>query len=128
MPTYTAYFRTDADFAEREFEANTPKAALQMAREFLVTSAEDLIFEAYDFGMPVNEIAIMAVRDKGFREVAVWRDDDLCVRLAAGELLSALELCADCLADLGRLDDGTPSISALNQARAAIAKAKGGRP
>jgi hypothetical protein len=40
------------------------------------------------------------------------------------DLLEALELCVDCLTDLSRLDDGTPSISALDQARAAIAKAK----
>jgi len=45
---------------------------------------------------------------------------------AAPELLDALELCEDALADLARLDDGTPSISALQSARAAIAKAKGG--
>jgi len=35
-------------------------------------------------------------------------------------------LCEDVLSELARLDDGTPSISALNLARAAIAKAKGG--
>jgi transcription initiation factor IIE alpha subunit len=39
---------------------------------------------------------------------------------AAPDLLEALELCEDVLA---RLDDGTPSISALHAARAAIAKA-----
>jgi DNA modification methylase len=45
MPTYTAYFRTDADFAAHEFKAATPKRALRMARKFLETSAEDLMFE-----------------------------------------------------------------------------------
>ena len=44
---------------------------------------------------------------------------------AHGDMLEALELCVDCLADLARLDDGTPSISALDMARAAIAKATG---
>jgi hypothetical protein len=39
------------------------------------------------------------------------------------DLLEALELCVDCLDELARLDDGTPSISALNMAREAIAKA-----
>ena len=43
---------------------------------------------------------------------------------AATEMLDALELCEDALADLARLDDGTPSVSALHAARAAIAKAK----
>jgi hypothetical protein len=42
---------------------------------------------------------------------------------AAPDLLEALELCEDVLAELARLDDGTPSISALHAARAAIAKA-----
>ena len=41
------------------------------------------------------------------------------------ELLETLELCENALADLARLDDGTPSISALHAARAAIAKATG---
>lgn len=45
---------------------------------------------------------------------------------AAGDMLEALQLCEDVLSDLARLDDGTPSISALNAARKAIAKATGG--
>jgi hypothetical protein len=44
---------------------------------------------------------------------------------AAPALLEALELCEDVLSELARSDDGTPSISALQLARAAIAKAKG---
>jgi hypothetical protein len=42
---------------------------------------------------------------------------------AAPEMFAALELCEDVLAELARLDDGTPSISALHAARAALAKA-----
>ena len=42
---------------------------------------------------------------------------------AAPEMLEALELCEDVLSELSRLDDGTPSVSALNLARAAITKA-----
>ena len=38
------------------------------------------------------------------------------------ELVAALELCVDALGDLARLDDGTPSISALHLARAALTK------
>lgn len=45
---------------------------------------------------------------------------------AAPEMLDALDMCAEVLAELARLDDGTPSVSALSMARAAIAKAKGG--
>lgn len=47
---------------------------------------------------------------------------------AAPEMLAALQLCEDVLSDLARLDDGTPSISALHMARDAIAKAEGGKP
>ena|SRR5271168_1372263 len=46
------------------------------------------------------------------------------VMAAGAEMLEALEFCEDVLAELARLDDGTPSISALHAARAAIAKAK----
>jgi hypothetical protein len=45
---------------------------------------------------------------------------------AASDMLEALELCEDVLSELARLDDGTPSVSALHTARDAIAKAKGG--
>ena len=45
---------------------------------------------------------------------------------SATEMLRVLELCEDVLSDLWRLDDGTPSVSALNAARDIIAKAKGG--
>ena len=121
MPTYTAEFRTDADYATHAFKARSPQDALKKARAFSDERTEELIFERYDGGHPVNEIA---VRDMNGNQVALWQDDELRLRLAAGDMLEALELCVDCLADLARLDDGTPSISALNQARAAIARAK----
>ena len=47
---------------------------------------------------------------------------------AATEMFDALQLCEEVLAWLARLDDGTPSVSALHMARDALAKAKGGRP
>lgn len=125
MPSFTAYFRTDADFATREFTARTPKAALQKARAFYEKRGAELMFESYDGGHPVNEISIF---DEGGDEVALWQDDDLRMRHAAEDMLEALELCVDCLAELARDDDGMPSVSALLQARAAIARAKGDRP
>jgi len=45
---------------------------------------------------------------------------------AAPEMFDALELCEEVLSELARLDDGTPSISALHMAREALANAKGG--
>ena len=120
MPTYTAEFRTNTDYANRAFKARSPQDALKQARAFYDERSEELIFERYD-GQSLNEIA---VRDADGRELALWQDNELRLRLAAGDMLEALELCVDCLADLARLDDGTPSISALTQARAAIARAK----
>ena len=40
------------------------------------------------------------------------------------EVIDALELCHDCLSDLSRLDDGTPSVSALQQTRDVLSKIK----
>jgi hypothetical protein len=111
MQTYNVDFRTDADYAIRQFKARSPKEALKKARAFYDRHPEDLMFMSYDGGHPVNEIAVF---DKEGDEVAVWHDDDMRLRLAAGDVLAALELCVDCLAELSRLDDGTPSVSALD--------------
>jgi hypothetical protein len=125
MPSYTADFRTDADYALVTFKARSPRHALKKARALCDEHPEDLMFQHYDGGHPVNEISI---HDAGGDEVALWQDDELRLRLAAGDLLEALELCVDCLAELSRLDDGTPSVSALGQGRAAIARATGRQP
>jgi hypothetical protein len=118
MKTYTATFRTDAEFATLEIKAATPEQALKKARRFYDNDPLDLMFESYDSGMPVNEIAISDANDD---EVAVWLDDDLRLRLAARDLLDALEVVID-------RDDAESVLATpvLNQARAAIAKAKGG--
>jgi len=117
MPTYIAYFRTDAAHANHAFEARSPQEALKKARAFYYERSEELIFfERYD-GHTLNEI----VAHDDLRQVALWQDNELRLRL---DMLKALELCARCLADLARPDDGTPSISALTQAHAAIARAK----
>jgi hypothetical protein len=125
MPNYTADFRTDADYAIHAFKARSPQDALRKARAFHDEHTQALMFQSYDGGHPVNEIA---VHDADGDQVALWQDDDLRVHLAAHDLLDALELCVDCLTDLARLDDGTPSINALNQARAAIVKATDRQP
>jgi hypothetical protein len=113
MKTYTATFRTDAEFATRDFKAATPEQALKKARRFYDDDPLDLMFESYDGGMPVNEIAINDADDD---EVAVWLDEDLRLRLAARDLLDALEAMID--------RDDAESVFAtpvLDQARAALA-------
>jgi hypothetical protein len=127
MPTYTAYFRTDADFASREFKASTPEQALRKARKFLDTDG-DLMFQEYDGGMPINEIEI---QDQDRSEVAVWYDDDLRLRLAARDLLATLEDqtdAAQAVIDNWTEGDLAAAVRALDASiadgRAAIAKAK----
>jgi hypothetical protein len=116
MTTYTAYFRTDADFATREFKADTPEQALALARGFYDDDPLDLMFESYGDGMPVNEIAIC--NRKG-EELTAWVDDDLRLRLAARDLLDAAELV------VARWERGDLA-AAVRELDAAIAKAKGG--
>jgi hypothetical protein len=125
MPSYTAEFRTDVDFATRIFRARSPQDALKKARAFAENQIDALSFEHYSGAHPINEIA---VSDAAGDEAALWQEEDLRLRLAAGDLFDALELCVDCLAELSRTDDGTPSVSALAQARAAIARVKKSQP
>lgn len=122
MPNYVAEFFTDGDYATRSFKARSPQDALKKARVFYDERTEELMFQSYDGGQPVTEIS---VRDAKGCEVALWQDDELRLRLAADDMLEALELCVDCLEEPERDKDGTPSTSALDLARAAIAKAKG---
>ena len=89
MPTYTAESRTDADYATHAFNARSPQDALRKARAFCDERTGELMFESYDGGHPVNEIA---VRDTDGDEGALRQHDDLRVRLAAHDLLDAGEL------------------------------------
>src|ERR1700736_6345257 len=115
MQTYTAYFRTDAEFAKREFKAATPELALRKAHRFYADHPLRLTFEFYDGGMPVNEIAI---EDAEYTELATWQDEDLRLRLAASDLLEAAELV------VARWESGDLA-EAVRGLDSAIAKAKG---
>ena len=121
MPTYTAEFRTEIDYATREFKARSPRDVLKKARTFSDSHADELSFEHYSGAHPVNEIA---VHDTDGNEVALWQDDDLRVRLAAYDLLDAGELT---LRELrGFSSDGESE--ALWVLVEAVARAKGTRP
>ena len=126
MTTYTAYFRTDGDYATRPIEADSPEQALALARQRYDDDPVDLMFEPYDGGMPVNEIAIHGA---DYKELAVWRDDAKRMQLAARDLLDALTDLVERdraeAASCGFTDD---EMSWLEDARRAIAKAKGGAP
>ena len=90
MNIYTAYFRTDASYATHDIEADTPELALAEARN-IADCPYELCFTAYDESV-LNEIVI---EDENNQELAAWRDEDLCLRLAAPDLLSAAEKILD---------------------------------
>jgi hypothetical protein len=116
MTTYTAYFRTEVDFATRDFETETPGQALALARRFYDDDPSDLMFESYDAGMPVDEIAI---HDQKGEELVAWVGHELRLRLAGSDLLKAAELV------IARWSKGDLA-EAVRQLDAVIAKAKGG--
>jgi hypothetical protein len=128
MPTYTAHFFTEADWAETTIKAQSPKQALQRARQIESDETETLDFASYDTTNGVERIEIWAADG---RTVAEWESDDLRLRLAATDLLAALETQTDAaqavidawakgdLAAADRTLDGS-----IPAARAAIAKAR----
>jgi hypothetical protein len=118
MKSYTAEFRTDADYATHDFKARSPQHALKKARAFYDKRTEELMFQGYDGGHPVNEIE---VHDAEGDQVALWQDDELRVRLAAHDLLDAAELA---LRELRGFSSDSES-EAVRVLLAAIAKAKG---
>jgi hypothetical protein len=126
MPTYTATFRTAAEYAVREFTADTPEQALQAARELGEHAVELLTFESYDMMMPLDEIEISS--DEANR-LAVWRSED--IRLATADLLDAAQAALNYLTDHAIDLEGEPEelLAGIRVDLAdAIAKAKGDAP
>ena len=130
MTTYTAYFRTDGEYATYEFKADTPEQALALAQQLYDDDPLELMFEPYDDNMPVNEIEISGPEGT---QLALWRDENLWLHLAARDVLEALEECSSFLAAASKLYEqkglrryAAKLLTALSAARAAIAKAKGG--
>ena len=69
MTTYTVYFRTDAESASHDIEADTPEQALALARE--LDAPGELWFDPCNGIMPVNEIVVC---DPDGKEAAHWHD------------------------------------------------------
>lgn len=93
MTSYRVYLRSDLQWAVRAFEADTPEQALELARRFADDHFDELDFESYQGGdCPLNEIEVC---DDTADELAIWRDDDLRLRLAAQDLLDAGRLVVD---------------------------------
>jgi hypothetical protein len=119
MTTYEIYFYTELQWDRREFVADTPEQALELARLLAEENPENLDLDYRDpFDYPINEIVVC---DEKQRHVAVWFDEDLRLRHAAQDLLGALET----LAFEAERRAGVPK-TYVAKARAAIAKAKGG--
>jgi hypothetical protein len=120
MTTYTTCFRSDAEFASYDFEARTPEEALALARELYASELHahrpsKLRYEPF-IDVTVNEIAVC---DAAGNELAVWRDDELRLRLAAQDLLDAAERV------IARWERGDRA-EAVRELSNAIAKAKEG--
>jgi hypothetical protein len=118
MTTYDVYFRSDLQWSLREFIAETPEQALQLARKFIAENLDGLVLD-YDYegcDCAVNEIEVC---DKEQNSVAVWYDDDMRLRLAAIDLLSAAEKVLD------RWQNGDIG-EVIHELAAAVDAAKGG--
>jgi hypothetical protein len=133
MKTYSILFAEDVPhYGTAEIEAQDDAAALEAAKAYdaseVTTDPEwensvckrIVHIEDPDGNTVAHDIAL----DSFFLHSGGEKARMLCD--AAMEMLEALRLCEDVLSELARLDDGTPSVSALNAARAAIAKAEGG--
>jgi hypothetical protein len=117
MTTYTVHFRTDAECATDEIVAETAALALVAAREIATNRLKELFFEPYQGAFDVNEIAVCDEDDS--EELVVWYNDDLHLRFAARDLLSAARLV------LERWETGDLA-EAVRELSAAVVKAEGG--
>lgn len=121
MPTYTAHFYTEADWAEATITADTPELALQRARQIEDAETEALNFESYD---TTNGVELIEIWSSDRHTVAEWHSDERRLRLAARDLLEALQFCDMTLADLECSKRKGYIARAIELARAALAKAK----
>jgi hypothetical protein len=71
MPIYTAYFRTDANWAFKCLAAETPREALTRAHAFFEEQNDELRFQEYEGGRPVNEIEVWGPDGQ---QLVIWRD------------------------------------------------------
>ena len=125
MKTYSVLFAEDVPhYGTAHLEAEDDAAALEAARAYDTSEiANDPEWE--------NSVCKRIVHIEDAAGNTIFHDIPLdnyvlCLASEKARMLNALRLCEDVLSDLARLDDGTPSISALNLVRAVLAKTKGG--
>ena len=133
MKTYTVLFAEDVPhYGTAEIQADSDDAALEAAKAYDISEVTSdaewensackriVWIEDAEGNTIIEEVAL----DDCYLRYGGDKERALCD--AAKDMLDALELCEDVLSELARLDDGTPSITALNAARTAIAKGKAG--
>lgn len=125
MPTYTATFRTDAEFATATVQAKNPRAALRVAQALWEQNQNALVFKRYEDIFPLNEIAITSASG---RQLTEWLDEDMLLRLSAEEMRSALISAVEALKSVPTFQ--VPSLDVdsrciLKECEAVLAQATG---
>src|SRR5260370_10223485 len=119
--TYKAEFFTAADYAFRNFEAETPEQALQLARQFYEEDLIELDFRSYDDNAGLDQIQIW---DSERGTTATWESDDFRLHKAAPELLAGLQWVVKNMSPYDLDKEGREQWAAINRA---IAKAENSR-
>jgi len=124
MPFYEITLRTDCEYATTNIVAVDKNAAMAEAKRLCDEETDTLDWEQYEGNaFPINQITI---RDADGNEVAEWLSDELRASLAGNDLLEALEYFFNIMHDYESSQRKGYVKLALDQAQAAIAKAKGG--
>jgi len=89
MSTFIVTYRTAAECAVHDFEAETAAEALAQAQEFWRLNSDQLHFESYDMLAPLEEIAVEGENPK---DTVTWLSDAYRLQFAAGTLRDALKL------------------------------------
>jgi hypothetical protein len=118
--TYRAEFFTAADYAVRNFEAETPEGALELARRFYDDNLVELDFCSYDDNAGIDQIQIW---DNERGTLATWESNDYRLRQAAPDLHKALDYFYNIMHDYQSSSRKGYVRLAMEQARAALAKA-----
>lgn len=101
MPTYTATFRTSAEFATTTIKAKNPEAALRAAQRLWDRNQQALVFQRYDEIMPLTDIEIT---NRSGKELNSWIDHEELLRGNAALLMLALEDAITALNTAPRFD------------------------
>ena len=94
---YRAEFFTAADYAARDFEAEMPDQALELAHRFYDEDIGELNFRSYDDNAPLDQIDIWRTEQCAqARQILCralsWESDEFRLRQTAPQLRAALAL------------------------------------